>query len=102
MENPTIRQFKHCQATEATFNTASGKFTIFYSYACPELVIFPSGVAYRFTFENSRKAGAITWSRTTAKQCNQWRGGADYKSLPTLNLADFERQNFDTRLEKYY
>ena len=101
-------QFNQSHATVATFqapfiwnNNPGGNFTIFYSYACPEIVIFPSGATYRFTFEGSRKAGEQTGSRTTTKQCNKWLG-EDYKKLPTFSLKEFEAQLFDTRLDRYF
>jgi hypothetical protein len=72
----TTAQFKHCHATVATFadegTPMARNFVIFYSYACPKLVIFPDGAIFRFSFENSRKAGAITSSVSTSRQCNAW------------------------------
>lgn len=97
MESPTIKQFRHCQATIANF----WDFTIFYSYTCPKIVIFPDGGTYRFTFEDSRKAGAITSSMTTSKQCNKWLG-YNHKDLKPYNLKAFENKYFDTRLDTYY
>ena len=94
-------QFNQCQATIATF-TAEGKiFTIFYSYACPKIVIFPDWKEFRFSFEGSRKAGEKTGSHTTSKQCNKWLG-FDHKTLPEYSLKDFEANFFDTRLDRYY
>lgn len=98
---PKLAQFRKCQATIATFTAEGGTFTIFYSYSCPKIVIFPDGKEYKFTFENSRKAWAITSSMTTSKQCNKWLWG-DHHKLPAFNLAEFESKYFDTRLERYY
>lgn len=54
-------QFKKCQATIAKFDVEglSDTVTIFYSYSCPELVKV-KGDWYKFTYENSRKAGCTT------------------------------------------
>lgn len=98
MKNPTIKQFRKCQATIAEFEWW---FTVFYSYTCPKIVKFPDGGTYRFTFENSRKAWAITGSQTTSKQCNA-RLGFNHRTLKEYNLDAFERKYFDTRLETYY
>lgn len=49
-------QFRKCQATEVKRQDENGnRITIFYSYACPELVMI-NGYWYKFTYENSRKA----------------------------------------------
>lgn len=101
----TTTQFKHCHATVATFateGTPKGRnFVIFYSYACPKLVIFPDGAIYRFSFENSRKAGEKTGSVSTSRQCNAWLW-YDHRTLDEYSLEAFERKYFDTRLEKYF
>lgn len=67
----------------------------------------PNGDLMQFTFENSRKAGEITSSRTTTKQCNQrlrqeMGYNLDYHSLKKINLKDFEEKFFDTRQDFYY
>lgn len=98
MKNAKISQFWYKQATIWTFENG---FTIFYSYTCPKIVQFPTGETYKFTFENSRKAWSITSSQTTSKQCNA-RLWYNHHELPEINLWDFERDYFDTRLEKYY
>jgi len=101
------KQFRHCQATDTTRTNEDGqKIFVFYSYTCPELVKIGWNW-YKFDYENSRKAGAITSSPTTSKQCNNFLRscGADecnLRKLPTINLATFEADYFDTRLEKYY
>ena len=104
----TTAQFRKCQATIATFQCENEKheqdywkFTIFYSYTCPKIVEFPDGTTYKFTFDNSRKAWAITSSMTTSKQCNKWLG-FNHHDLKPFNLWEFEHLYFDTRLEKYY
>lgn len=101
----TTAQFKNCHATVTTFTvegTPKGwNFVIFYSYACPKLVIFPDGATYRFSFENSRKAGEKTGSTSTSRQCNAWLW-YDHRTLNEYKLEAFERKFFDTRLEKYY
>ena len=60
-------QFRNCQATIAYFENEIRDAVVFYSYTCPQLVKI-NGDWYQFTFEGSRKAGAITTSRTTSKQ----------------------------------
>jgi hypothetical protein len=98
---PKLAQFRQCQATIATFTGEGGNYTIFYSYTCPKIVVFPNGETKKFTFDGSRKAGSITSSITTSKQCNKRLGG-DHHKLEPVNLADFEANYFDTRLERYY
>ena len=95
------RQFKHCQATVVDFYTDKGGFTIFYSYTCPKIVVFPDGSKFKFSFENSRKDWSITSSKTTSKQCNK-RLGYNHRELPTMSLKDFEDQYFCTTLDHYY
>lgn len=107
MKQLTTTQFNKCHATVVNFQAPaigenpSGQFTIFYSYACPKIVIFPNWLAYRFTFEGSRKAGEKTTSRTTTKQCNK-RLGENYHNLPAQSLKEFESLFGDTRLENYF
>ena len=65
-------QFRKMQATIAYFQDENGNVvTVFYSYSCPELVQI-RGKWYKFTYENSRKAGCITSSRTTSKQLTKF------------------------------
>jgi hypothetical protein len=54
-------QFKSCQATEARFDVENlaNDVIIFYSYQCPELVKI-KGDWFKFSYENSRKAGCKT------------------------------------------
>ena len=101
MKTEKLTQYKKCQATIATFTDEGKNFTIFYSYTCPKIVVFPDGWTYRFTFENSRKAGSITGSKTTSKQCNG-RLWYNHRDLKPYSLDAFERKFFDTRLERYY
>lgn len=101
------KQFRHCQATETRRDCEDWQtIRVFYSYTCPKLV-FMDHNWYKFTFENSRKAGCITGSQTTSKQCNNYLRDhssniTDYHKLPKINLEEFENQYFDTRLETYY
>lgn len=108
MKHLTTTQFNGCHATIGTFQAPSiwtenigGQFTIFYSYACPKIVIYPNGVAYQFTFEGSRKAGEKTTSKTTTAQCNK-RLGENYRDLPKKSLEEFESLFWETRLENYF
>lgn len=108
MKQTTKSQFNWCHATVVNFQAPclwteniGGNFTIFYSYSCPKIVIFPNWIAYQFTFENSRKAGEKTGSRTTTRQCNEWLG-ENYRNLPKQNLKDFEEMFWDTRLDNYF
>lgn len=93
-------QFKNCQATIAYFKNEIRDAVVFYSYTCPQLVKI-NGAWYQFTFDGSRKAGEITTSRTTSKQKTNYFWSS-WRDLPKINLADFEREYFDTRLEKYF
>jgi hypothetical protein len=43
MKTEKLTQYKKCQATIATFTDEGKKFTIFYSYTCPKIVVFPDG-----------------------------------------------------------
>lgn len=95
------QQFNHCHATVTDFFTDNGLFSIFYSYTCPKIVLFPNGEIYKFTFKNSRKEWQITSSKTTSKQCNK-RLWQDHHKLPSINLREFEKQYFDTRLDFYF
>lgn len=108
MKQLTKTQFNGCHATVVNFQAPSignenigGCFTIFYSYACPKIVIFPNWLAYRFTFEGSRKAGEKTTSKTTTAQCNK-RLGENYHNLPAQSLKEFESLFGDTRLDNYF
>lgn len=94
-------QFKHCQATETMredelWNTA----IIFYSYYTPELVKI-AWKWYKFTYEDSRKAGAITGSRTTSKQLTNyyWK---ERRELEKMNLKEFENNYFSTNIDWLY
>lgn len=103
----SYRRFRQCQATVYRIETPKGEFLIFYSYLCPKIVRMPNGDLLQFTFEGSRKAGEITSSRTTTKQCNQRLRNEmghllDYHSLKKINLKDFENEYFDTRQDFYY
>ena len=108
IKNYNSHQFRNRQAIITNFFCKNekgeedyGHFTIFYSYTCPKIVIFPNGKCYQFTFENSRKAWEITSSHTTSKQCNK-RLGENHHNLEKFNLWDFEKMYFDTRIKKYY
>lgn len=99
-------QFRKCQATVAWFESDELKggcgevITIFYSYACPELVKIKWNW-YKFSYEWSRKAWSITWSRTTSKQLTAfyWSG---WKNLPEMNLQKFEDEYFYTGINWLY
>lgn len=94
-------QFKSCQATECRREDEDGNvITIFYSYACPELVKV-KGDWYKFSFENSRKAGCTTWSRTTSKQLTRYFW-PEWRDLPVMNLKDFEDEYFFTGIDWLY
>lgn len=94
-------QFKSCQATECKFEDEEGNVvTIFYSYSCPELVKV-KGDWYKFSFENSRKAGCTTWSRTTSKQLTRFFW-PEWRDLPVMNLRDFEDEYFFTGIDWLY
>ena len=101
------RRFKQCQATVYRIERPEGVFTIFYSYRCPKILETPYGDLLKFTYEGSRKAGEITGSRTTTKQCNQRlkeekNYNFDYRTLKPINLHIFENTFFDTRQDFYY
>lgn len=95
-------QFKHCQATIVRFDVENlaDDVIIFYSYSCPELVRV-KGERFKFSYENSRKAGCRTSSCTTSKQLTQyfWR---EWRDLPVMNLQEFENQYFYTGVDWLY
>ena len=94
-------QFSKCQATECKREDEDGNvITIFYSYTCPELVKV-RGDWYKFSYENSRKAGCITSSRTTSKQLTRFFW-PDWRDLPKMNLKDFENEYFYTAIDGLY
>ena len=94
-------QFKNCQATECKREDEDGNVvTIFYSYQCPELVKV-KGDWFRFSFENSRKAGCKTWSRTTSKQLTRYFW-PEWRDLPKMNLQEFENEYFYTGIDWLY
>ena len=94
-------QFKNCQATECKREDENGNVvTIFYSYQCPELVKI-KGDWHRFSFENSRKAGCWTSSRTTSKQLTRYFW-PEWRDLPVMNLQEFENEYFYTGIDWLY
>lgn len=94
-------QFRKCQATEVKRQDEDGNtIIIFYSYACPELVMV-KGRWYKFTYENSRKAWSVTSSRTTSKQLTNYYW-SDWRDLPKMNLKEFEENYFYTGIDWLY
>lgn len=93
-------RFNQCQATETFREDEDGNTIIlFYSYQCPELVKIAWNW-YKFTYEDSRKAGAITGSRTTSKQITKYFWY--WKDLPKMSLKDFEQNYFSTNIDGLY
>lgn len=94
-------RFNQCQATETMREDEDGNIIIlFYSYTCPELVKV-AWIWYKFTYENSRKDGEITSSRTTSKQLTNYYW-SDWRDLPKKNLKDFENEYFNTNIDGLY
>ena len=94
-------QFRKCQATEVKWQDEDwNRITIFYSYSCPELV-YVKWAWYKFNYEWSRKAGCITWSRTTSKQLTNYYW-SEWRDLPEYNLQKFEDEYFYTGIDWLY
>lgn len=96
------KQFKNCHATVTTYKLQDGsRIELFTSYTTPVLVNI-EWYWMQFKFDNSRKTGCKTTSRSTSKQKTQYFGYNGWKNLPYIQLNEFENEYFSTVLDKYY